>query len=342
METPKKVLVSRQFPEIGISLLEQAGFELTLWSKDRPMHPSELIDFALKHQALLCTLSERITKEFLKRCRHLEIISQFAVGYDNIDVAEATRLKIPIGFTPDVMSEATADIAFGLMIATARKMFFLHKTILKGEWGYFKPRANLGMELRGKTLGVFGLGRIGMKMARRCKDAYGMAVIYHNRQPNPAAEKSLNASWVSFEELLTRSDVVSVHSVLSPETCGLFNGETFQRMKPTAIFINTARGAIHNEPDLIEALSSQQIWGAGLDVTNPEPMAKDNPLLSMENVCVLPHVGSGTMEARNDMSRLAAENIIEFYKTGILPHVVNPSVLEKEGQTKCRHQIFEG
>jgi glyoxylate reductase len=331
METPKKVLVSRQFPKIGISLLEQAGFELTLWSKDRPMYSSELIDLALNHQALLCTVSEMINKEFLEQCAHLEIISQFAVGYDNIDVAEATRLKIPIGFTPDVMSEATADIAFGLMIATARKMFFLHKTILKGDWGYFKPRGNLGMELRGKTLGVFGLGRIGMKMAKLCKDAYDMEIIYHNRQPNPVAEKFLNADRVTFEELLTRSDVLSVHSVLSPETRGLFNRETFKRMKSTAIFINTARGAIHNEPDLIEALASQQIWGAGLDVTNPEPMAKDNPLLSMENVCVLPHVGSGTMEARNGMSRLAAENIIEFYKTGTPPHMVNPIVLEKEG-----------
>jgi glyoxylate reductase len=330
MESPKKILISRQFPEIGMALLEQAGFELTLWSKDRPMYPSEIVALALNHQALLCTLSEMITKEFLEQCRHLEIISQFAVGYDNIDVAEATRLKIPIGFTPDVMSEATADIAFGLMIATARKMFFLHKTILKGEWGYFKPRANLGMELRGKTLGVFGLGRIGMKMAKLCKDAYDMEVIYHNRQANPAAEKSLNALGVSFEELLARSDVLSVHCVLSPDTRGIFNWETFKQMKPTAIFINTARGAIHNETDLIEALASHQIWGAGLDVTNPEPMAKNNPLLFMENVCVLPHVGSGTMEARDAMSRLAAENIIEFYKTGTLPHAVNPVVLKKK------------
>ncbi len=330
MGEPKKVLVSRQFPDIGIKLLEQAGFKLTIWSKDRPMSLSELIDFSMKHQALLCTLSDMITKEFLEKCSHLKIISQFAVGYDNINVAEATRLKIPIGFTPDVMSEATADIAFGLMIATARKMFFLHKTILKGEWGYFKPRGNLGMELRGKTLGIFGLGRIGMKMAKLCKNAYGMEIIYHNRQPNPVGEKDLNASWVDFEDLLARSDVLSVHSVLSRETQGLFNWEIFKQMKPNAIFINTARGAIHNETDLIEALSSKQIWGAGLDVTDPEPMAKNNPLLSMETVCVLPHVGSGTMEARNGMSRMAAENIIEFYKTGTLPYAVNPGVLEKE------------
>jgi len=324
----KKVLVSRQFPDIGIKLLEKQGFELTIWEKDRPMHSSELIELSMQHQALLCTLTDKINKDFLEKCSHLEIISQFAVGYDNIDVDEATLRGIPIGFTPDVMSEATADIAFGLMIATARKMFFLHKTIINGNWGYFKPTGNLGMELRGKTLGIFGLGRIGMKMAQRCKNAYDMNIIYHNRKPDKDIEKALNASWVSFDDLLVGSDVLSAHCVLSPETRGIFNGEAFKKMKPTAIFINTARGPIHNEPDLIEALFSKEIWGAGLDVTDPEPMAADNPLLSMETVCVLPHVGSGTIEARDGMSRLAAENIIEFYKTGTLPFIVNPMVLK--------------
>ncbi len=324
----KKVLVSRQFPDIGIKLLEEQGFELTIWHKDRPMYPSELIELSMEHQALLCTLTDKIDKDFLEKCSHLEIISQFAVGYDNIDVGEATLRGIPIGFTPDVMSEATADIAFGLMIATARKMFFLHKTIIKGDWGYFKPTGNLGMELKGKTLGIFGMGRIGMKMAQRCKNAYDMEVIYHNRKPDRDAEKALDASWVSFDELLARSDVLSAHCVLSPGTRGVFNGPAFKKMKSTAIFINTARGPIHNEPDLIEALSLNEIWGAGLDVTDPEPMAADNPLLSMETVCVLPHVGSGTIEARDGMSRLAAENIIEFYRTGTLPFIVNPIVLK--------------
>lgn len=325
----KKILVTRKFPEIGMNLLEQEGFDLTLWTRDRPMTPTELGDLSLDHQALLCTLGDRIDQGFLETCHHLEIISQFAVGYDNIDVAAATRLGIPIGFTPDVMSEATADIAFGLMIATARKMFFLHKTILRGDWGYFNPTGHLGMELKGKTLGIFGLGRIGMRMAQRCKNAYGMKILYHNRKPDKGAEAELKAVRVSFEDLLAQSDVVSVHCVLSPETRGLFDREAFRRMKPTAIFINTARGGIHNEPDLIQALLAQEIWGAGLDVTDPEPMAADNPLLSMETVCVLPHVGSGTHEARDGMSRLAAENIIEFYRTGALTHAVNPNVLKK-------------
>ena len=160
----KKILVTRLYPEAGISLLEKENFDLTLWEKERPMTPEELLGLAKTHDAVLCTLTDRIDKAFLNECRHLEIISQFAVGYDNIDIAAATDLGIPVGFTPDAMSEATADIAFGLMIAVARNMFFMHKTIIHGQWGYFNPTGHLGIELKQKTLGIFGLGRIGLKM----------------------------------------------------------------------------------------------------------------------------------------------------------------------------------
>ncbi|MCG8637903.1 MAG: D-glycerate dehydrogenase [Desulfobacterales bacterium] len=322
-----KILVTRQFPRVGTDILSGQGFSLTCWPEERPMTYEELSENIKGHQALLCTLTDRIDKLFIRSNPQLEIISQFAVGYDNIDIDAASAAGIPVGFTPDVMSEATADIAFGLMIATARKMFYLHKTILKGEWGYFKPRGNLGMELRGKILGIFGMGRIGMKMAQRCRAAYDMEVIYHNRSRNEEADTLLDAQWVEFPELLERSDVVSVHSVLSDETRGIFDLEAFCRMKPSAPFINTARGPIHNEPDLLAALKAEEIWGAGLDVTDPEPMDRNHPLLSMENVSVLPHIGSGTREARDNMSRLAAENIAAFYKTGTLPHIVNPGVL---------------
>lgn len=324
----KKILVSRQYPETGIRLLEKEGFSLTIWEKERPMTPAELINGAMSHHALLCTLTDRIDRAFLTRCSHLEMISQFAVGYDNIDVDTATRLGIPIGFTPDAMSEATADIAFGLMIAVARKMFFLHKTILNGQWGHFNPTGNLGCELKGKTLGVFGLGRIGFKMAQRCKKAYDMEIIYSGRTRKTPAEEQLNAAYVEFDDLLAQSDVLSVHCALTPGTRYLFNRSAFERMKPSSIFINTARGPIHHEKDLTWAIQSGRIWGAGLDVTDPEPMLPGNPLLDMENVCILPHVGSGTMEARHQMSVLAATNIIEFYRHGKVPHVVNPEVLE--------------
>jgi len=323
----KKILVSRLYPEEGIRLLKKENFHLTMWEKERPMTPDELIEQAKTHHILLCTLTDRIDQHFLNQCRHLEIISQFAVGYDNIDIARATQLKIPIGFTPDAMSEATADIAFGLMIAVARKMFFLHKTIINSEWGYFNPTGNLGIELKNKTLGILGLGRIGIKMAQRCKDAYHMDIIYHNRTRNTAAEKRLDATYIGFDDLLAQSDVLSVHCVLSHETKKIFNRSAFKKMKSSAIFINTARGPIHHEKDLIQAIREGEILGTGLDVTDPEPMQPDNPLLFMENCCILPHVGSGTIEARNQMSVLAAMNIIQFYRTRQVPHIVNPEAL---------------
>jgi len=324
----KKILVTRDFPDAGIKMLKNEGFDITLWDSTTPMTQSELIEKAKQHNAIFCTMTEKIDAYFLDQCSHLDIISQFAVGYDNIDILEATRRGIPVGYTPNAMNQATADIAFGLMIATARKMFYCHKTILKDQWKTFQPKAFRGMELMNKTLGIVGMGRIGMEMAKRCQGAYDMDILYHNRTPNPVAEQRFNARFTGFDELLAQSDIVSVHCALTPETREMFNRVTFGKMKTSVMFINTARGMIHNETDLIHALEKGEIWGAGLDVTNPEPMDKDNPLLSMENVCVLPHIGSATMESRDTMSTMAATNIIEFYRNGTLPTIVNPEVLK--------------
>ncbi len=321
-----KVFATMKFPEKGINMLQEEGFEVTVNEKDKPLTRDELIENVMSHNALFCTLSDKLDKYFLNRCSHLDIISQFAVGVDNIDLEEATRLGIPVGNTPDVLSDATADVAFGLMINVSRKMFYLHKSIGRGNWKHFKPDANLGIEIKNRTLGVFGLGRIGMEMARRCRGAYNMKIIYHNRSRNKMAENEFGANYVGFEELLGQSDVLSVHTNLSAETDGIFNKDAFSRMKPTAIFINTARGRIHNENDLIQALNNGIIWGAGLDVTNPEPMDPSNPLLSMENVAVLPHIGSATRETRNKMSELAAKNIIEYYRGNKIPNLVNTGV----------------
>jgi glyoxylate reductase len=324
-----KVLVTRNIPVLGVEMLRKEGFSVTAWSLERPMTEQELIAESKKHNVILCVSADNIGANFINTCSHLEMISQFAVGYDNIDVPLATKLGIPIGYAPGAMNEATADIAFGLMIAVGRKFFYMHKGILKGAWTYFKPNANLGIEFNNKTLGIFGLGRIGMAMARRCKGAYNMNIIYCNRKPNLEAEKLYGAKQVSFDELLRQSDVISVHSVMSKETKEIFNKDAFNKMKHSSIFINTARGGIHNEKDLMEALNSGTIRGAGLDVTNPEPMKQDNPLLEMENVCILPHIGSATIEARNEMSRMAAVNIISYYKNNTVPNIVNPEVLKK-------------
>ncbi|MCW5911010.1 MAG: D-glycerate dehydrogenase [Cyclobacteriaceae bacterium] len=323
----KKILITRIIPAIAGDLLKQAGFDVTVWPSDKPMTKEELIEHTLQADALLSLGSNKLDRSFFETCKHLDIVSQFAVGYDNIDVAAATNFKIPVCNTPDVLSEATADVAFGLMINVSRKMFYHHKQILKDEWKQFEPLKNLGFELSGKTLGIFGLGRIGSIMAQRCKGAYGMDVIYHNRKRNPELETKTGARYVDFDTLLRESDVLSVHCALTPETRGLFDKQAFSKMKKTAVFINTARGGVHNETDLIEALQNKTIWGAGLDVTNPEPMRADNPLLEMPNVAVLPHIGSATIEARTGMARLAAENIISFYKTGKPVTIVNPEVL---------------
>ncbi len=325
-----KIFITRDIPATGIELLKKEGFNVSVWLHDRPMSPNELLQEGKKANALITLGTDIIDTNFLNECRHLDIISQIAVGYDNINVAEASRLGIPIGYAPGAMSDATADVAFGLMIAASRKMFYMHKTIARGEWTHFRPKANLGIELKNKTLGIFGLGRIGMEMALRCKGAYKMKIIYCNRKPNLEAEKLLEASFVSFEELLNQSDVLSVHCALNNETRGIFNKNAFAKMKSNSIFINTARGGIHNEHDLLEVLNAGTIWGAGLDVTNPEPMNIHNPLLDMENVAILPHIGSATVEARGEMSRLAAVNIIEFYNHNNVPNIVNPETMRNK------------
>ena len=322
-----KVLVALNIPEKGIEMMKKEGLDVTVWTEETPMSPEQLIEESQKYDALLATSNYDLDTDFFNKCSHLKIISQFAVGYDNIDVKEATKLKIPVGNAPDAMTDATADIAFALMLAVSRKLFYMHKTILdKYEFEYFRPNANLGFELKNKTVGIMGLGRIGLEFAKRCKGAYNMNIIYHNRNKNPEAEKLLEAKYVTFDELLMESDVLSVHCALTDETKGKFNYDVFARMKPSSVFINTARGGMHNEEDLIKALNEKKIWGAGLDVTDPEPMLHDNPLLFMENVAVTPHIGSATIEARDEMSKLAAENIIAFSKGNRIPNIVNNEI----------------
>src|SRR5262245_55498753 len=227
----RNIFITRGIPSIGIDLLKKEGFHVSIWPHDRPIPPNELISEAKKADAVISLYTDKLDSNLLKECSHLDIISQFAVGYDNIDIAEASRLGIVLGYTPGAMSDATADIAFGLMIAVSRKFFFMYKTILKSEWSHFRPKAHLGFELKNKTLGIFGLGKIGMEMAKRCKGAYNMKIIYTNRGSNEEAEKLLKAKKVSFEELLQESDVLSVHCSLNAETKGILNWNAFCKIK---------------------------------------------------------------------------------------------------------------
>jgi len=321
-----KVFITRIIPEAGLQLLREAGIEIEQWEEKRELTDQELIDHCKNADALLTAGRSKIDANFIKACGHLKVISLFATGFDNVDMEEANRQKIPVGHTPDVLSKATADIAFLLMQNVARKAFFHHKSIIQGNWDFFDPTVNLGIDLQNKTLGILGLGKIGFEMAKSAKGAFEMDIIYHNRSVNEEAEQKLGAKKVSFEELLEKSDVISVHANLSDETKGIFNAETFSKMKRKAIFINTARGPIHNEKDLLEALQNEVIWGAGLDVTNPEPMDENNILLQMPNVAVLPHIGSSTESTRENMAILAAQNVIAGLNGEKLPKAVNPDL----------------
>ncbi|MDP5200921.1 D-glycerate dehydrogenase [Flavobacterium sp. DG2-3] len=321
-----KVFINKNIPEAGIKLLEQKGINLTINPTENALSREEFIKICQENDALLNVGTNKLDEDFFEQCPNLKGISLFSVGFDSVHIPSANKRKIPVGNTPDVLSRATSDVAFLLMQSVARKSFFNHKRILNDDWGSFDPLANLGQELYGKTLGFFGLGRIGFEMAKKCKTAFGMNIIYHNRSHSENAEKELDAKLVDFETLLAESDVLSIHSNYSEENNELFNKDAFAKMKNSAIFINTARGKFQNEEDLFEALTNNIIWGAGLDVTNPEPMKADNPLLSLPNCCVLPHIGSATYEARNGMAVCAAQNIIALFENKKMPFCVNEEV----------------
>ena len=323
-----KIFSTRALPSPIKQSLTDQGHTLSEWTEKRDLSPDELIERSQSCDALFSIGKNKIDKQFLAACPHLRVIALCSVGYDNVDIAEATKRGIPVGNTPGVLSKATADTAFLLMQNVARKAIYKHQEILRGNWGFFDPMADLGIELQGKTLGIYGLGRIGLEMAKRCQRAFDMPIIYHNRSRNDVAEQECGARYVSFNELLQESDVLSVHANLSRETAGIFNRQAFSNMKNSAIFINTARGGIHNETDLRWALEEGLLWGAGLDVTNPEPMAPDNPLLQMANVAILPHIGSATLETRMKMMELTVENTLAGLNGLPLPYCVNPEVYE--------------
>lgn len=320
-----KVFVNKRIPEIGMTIMKENGLDVFIPENENPSH-EEWLKYCQESDLILNVGFHKFDKEFFGQCPNLKAIALFSVGFDHVDIKEATSRKIPIGNTPDVLSAATADTAFLLMQSVARRSSFYFERVKNGEWGDFDPLFALGQELKGKTLGIFGLGRIGFEMAEKCKGAFGMNIIYHNRNHNEEAERELGAKYVTFDELVERSDVLSVHANFKAEQSELFNAEVFDKMKSNAIFINTARGGFQNEKDLYEALVSKKIWGAGLDVTNPEPMSKENPLLELSNVCVLPHIGSATEEARNGMAKLAAENLVAFLKGEKMPTCANEEV----------------
>ena len=270
-------------------------------------------------------LTDRVDAELMDAAGpQLKVISNFAVGFNNIDVAEASRRRIRIGNTPDVLTEATADMAFALLISAARRIVEGQDYIRHAKWKTWEPLGHIGVDLIGRTLGVVGLGRIGQAMARRCHGGWGMRIVYHDPVSRQHAEQELGARRVDWETLLKESDFVSVHTDLNEATRGMFDARAFRQMKPTAVFVNTARGPIHVARDLHRALSEGWIFAAGLDVTEPEPIPLDDPLLTLPNCVIAPHIASATISSRNGMAEIAAGNLLAGLRGEPLPCWVNP------------------
>ena len=320
-----KVFINKKIPQVGIDILRKAQLDL-IYPENRDFSKEEIQQHLQTAEAFLNVGGTKIDSNFLENYPNIKAIALFSVGYNNVDIAEASKRKIPVGNTPEVLSRATSDVAFLLLQMVSRKVNYNIEKVKSGNWKDFDALEELGQELYGKTLGIFGLGRIGFEMAEKCKAAFGMKIIYHNRHQNNDAEKELDAEYVSFDQLIQKSDVISIHANYTPDQANLFDQTVFEKMKSNAIFVNTARGGFHNEDDLYQALITNKIWGAGLDVTNPEPMKKENPLLLLPNACVLPHIGSATVEARDGMARLSAENIVAFASGKKMPNCVNPEV----------------
>ncbi|WP_175059150.1 glyoxylate reductase [Thermococcus sp. 2319x1] len=324
-----KVFITRQIPENGIKMLEEF-YEIEVW-KDPKAPPREvLLEKVREVDALVTLVTDKVDRELLGNAPKLKIIAQYAVGYDNIDIEEATKRGIYVTNTPGVLTDATADLAFALLLAVARGIVEADGFVRSGEWKKrevgWHPLMFLGYGLKGKTLGIVGFGRIGQALAKRAK-GFGMKIIYYSRTRKVEAEKEIGAEYVDFETLLKESDFISLHVPLTKETYHMIGEKELKLMKPNAILINTSRGAVVDTNALINALKEGWIAGAGLDVFEEEPYYNEE-LFRLKNVVLAPHIGSATREAREGMAELVAKNLIAFAKGEIPPNLVNKDVVK--------------
>ena len=317
-----KVFVTRVIPDKGLELIKDFC-EVNLWESELPPSRDELMRRVQGVDGLLCLLTDKVDGEVMDAAgEQLKVISNFAVGYDNIDVNAATARKLPVGNTPDVLTDATADFAFTLMLSAGRRVLEGDRYVRAGKWQTWGPMLLLGTEMRGSTLGLVGFGRIGKAMARRAV-GFDMRVIYYDPSET-RQDPDVKATRVDFETLLEESDFISLHTPLTPDTHHLIDSEALSMMKPSAVLVNTSRGAVVDMDALYEALKFKRIFAAGLDVTEPEPLPADHPLLTLDNIVVVPHIASKT--ARDKMAWLAAKNLIAGLKGDHLPNCVNPQV----------------
>lgn len=324
MSERPRVYVTRLIPEEGMRLVREHT-EYAIWEEDRPVPREVLLEEAARSVGLLCLLTDRIDGELLDAAPGLKIVANMAVGYDNIDVPAATTRHVPITNTPGVLTETTADLAWALLMATARRVVESDRFTREGRWETWSPMLLLGTDVHHATLGIVGLGRIGAEVAKRAR-GFDMRILYASRSRKPELERELGMQHVSLDELLRESDFVSIHTPLTPDTRNLIGARELALMKPTGILINSARGPIVDQQALTEALVARRIGGAGLDVFTEEPVSVQDPLLKLDNIVVLPHIGSATTATRGKMARIAAENLVAALAGNRPPNLVNPEV----------------
>jgi glyoxylate reductase len=321
-----KVFVTRAIPEEGLNLLRKYC-EVEVSPYDRMLTKEELLEKVQGKNAVITQLTDKVDKEFFEAAKDVKIVANYAVGFDNIDLEEATKRGVYITNTPDVLTNATAELAWALLFATARRVVESDKFMRSGKFQGWAPMLFLGKGVTGKTLGIIGAGRIGQAFAKMAK-GFDMKILYTARSPKKEFEEETGAQYVDLDTLLKESDFVSIHVPLTPETRHLIGEKELKLMKKSAILINTGRGPVVDEKALVKALKNKDIYAAGLDVYEREPMFEEE-LAQLDNVVMLPHIGSATEEARRDMSILVAQNIIDVIEGRVPRTLVNKDVLNK-------------
>jgi glyoxylate reductase len=318
-----RVYVTRQLPQPALDLLAQHT-QMSVWPGELPPPRAVLLKEVAEVDGLLALLTDRVDGGLLDAAPRLRVVSNFAVGYDNIDVPAATARGVIVTNTPGVLAETTADFTLALMLSAARRIVEAEQYVKAGRWRTWGPQTLLGRDLYGATLGLIGLGQIGAAVARRAR-GFNMRILYNTPSRKPEAEQELGLEYKTVDELLAESDLISLHCPLNDETYHLIDRDALDLLKPDAILINTARGPVVDTRALVEALKQKPIIAA-LDVTDPEPLPPDHPLLSLPNALVVPHIASATVQTRTRMALMAAENLLAALRGERPPAIVNPEV----------------
>ncbi|MGE5578906.1 MAG: 2-hydroxyacid dehydrogenase [Bacillota bacterium] len=324
--TRHAVFVTRRLPDEAIAVL-RTHFDVRMWPEaDEPISRDALLREASNADALLCLLTEKVDRDLLEAAPRLRIVANMAVGYDNVDVPACTERGIVVTNTPGVLTESTADLALALILAAGRRLPEAMRVVAEDRWRAWSPMFLTGQDVHGSTLGIVGLGRIGQAVAQRAR-GFGMRILYYSRNRAEDAESKTGAEYCSLDDLLRESDFVSLHLPLTQDTFHLIGERELGLMKPTAVLVNTSRGPVVDEDALYRALSAKKIWAAGLDVFEREPLPMDSPLRTLDNVVLLPHIGSASVATRVRMAALAAENIREYLLRGRPVTPVNPEAV---------------